>query len=172
MDFKEFWRLVRGDMKNYECSFLSGMIQIPGFKYTFHHRLCYYLSTHKLLFPFFMIERIYMKHITYLYGIQSAWYKPLPDNLKIIHYGGIFFFPKKCGKNVLIRQGVTIGNNGISEDAPEIGENVQFGANSMAIGNIKIGDNVMIGAGAVVTRDVPSDCVVAGVPAKIIRRLN
>ena len=35
---------------------------------------------------------------------------------------------------------------------------------------IKIGNNVTIGGGAVVTKDVPDDCVVAGNPAKIIRR--
>ena len=34
---------------------------------------------------------------------------------------------------------------------------------------IKIGDNVIVGSGAVVTRDVPSNCIVAGNPARIIR---
>ena len=36
------------------------------------------------------------------------------------------------------------------------------------IGNVKIGNNVVIGANSVVTKDVPDDCIVAGVPAKFI----
>ena len=36
------------------------------------------------------------------------------------------------------------------------------------IGNIRIGDNVIIGAGSLVIKDVPSNCVVGGNPAKII----
>ena len=36
------------------------------------------------------------------------------------------------------------------------------------IGKIYVGDNVVIGANAVVTKDVPSNCIVAGVPAKVI----
>jgi serine O-acetyltransferase len=38
------------------------------------------------------------------------------------------------------------------------------------LGNIQIGDNVIIGANAVVVKNVPSDCVVAGIPAAIIKR--
>lgn len=37
------------------------------------------------------------------------------------------------------------------------------------IGNVNIGDNVIVGAGSVVVKDVPSNCVVAGNPAKIIK---
>jgi maltose O-acetyltransferase len=37
---------------------------------------------------------------------------------------------------------------------------------------VTLGDNVVVAAGAVVTRDVPPDVVVAGVPARVIRRLD
>ena len=43
-------------------------------------------------------------------------------------------------------------------------------ANSVVFGNIKIGNNVTIGAGSVVTKDIPDNCVVAGNPARIIKR--
>ena len=46
-----------------------------------------------------------------------------------------------------------------------------IGANAVVIGNVTIGDNVFIGAGAVVVKDVPSNCVVAGNPAKIVKTL-
>jgi serine O-acetyltransferase len=39
-------------------------------------------------------------------------------------------------------------------------------------GGITIGDNVIVGAGSVVVKDVPSDCVIAGNPAKVVRYLS
>ena len=41
-------------------------------------------------------------------------------------------------------------------------------AGAKIIGNIRIGNNVIVGANAVVIDDVPDDCVVAGIPAKVI----
>ena len=49
-----------------------------------------------------------------------------------------------------------------------IGNNVFIGADSIVLCNTRIGDNVIIGAGSVVTRDVPSNSVYAGNPAKFI----
>ncbi len=53
-----------------------------------------------------------------------------------------------------------------------VGNNVFFGNNSIILPGVTIGDNVIVGAGSVVTKDIPSDCVVAGVPAKVIRSLK
>lgn len=50
-----------------------------------------------------------------------------------------------------------------------IGDNCVIGVNSIVLPGIKIGNHVIVGAGAVVTKDVPNHCVVAGNPAKIIR---
>ena len=44
------------------------------------------------------------------------------------------------------------------------------GAGATVLGPVIIGDNVQIGAGAVVVKDVPDNCVVIGVPARIIKR--
>lgn len=49
-----------------------------------------------------------------------------------------------------------------------IGNNVFLGANSVILPGITIGDNVIVGSGCVVTKDIPSDSVVAGNPGKII----
>lgn len=49
-----------------------------------------------------------------------------------------------------------------------VGNNVFFGARSLVLMNTKIGDNVIVAAGSVVTKDIPDNCVVAGVPAKVI----
>ena len=46
-----------------------------------------------------------------------------------------------------------------------------IGSNATILPGVTIGERSIIGAGAVVTRDVPDDCIYAGVPAKLIRRL-
>lgn len=53
-----------------------------------------------------------------------------------------------------------------------VGNDVWIGGNVTIIGGVKIGRNVVIGAGAVVTKDVPDNCVVGGVPAKLIKKLD
>lgn len=51
-----------------------------------------------------------------------------------------------------------------------IGKRCFIGSNAIIICNVKIVDEVIVGAGAVVTKDVPSNSIVAGNPAKIIRQ--
>ena len=51
-----------------------------------------------------------------------------------------------------------------------LGDRVQVGVGARVLGGITIGDGAIIGANAVVVKDVPPNCVVAGVPARIIRR--
>lgn len=52
-----------------------------------------------------------------------------------------------------------------------IGKNVWIGAAATVMPGVTIGDNSIVGAGSVVTKDVPANTIVAGVPAKIIRKL-
>jgi serine O-acetyltransferase len=82
-------------------------------------------------------------------------------------YGGIgvvIHVKAKIGVNCVISQNVTIGSRG---EIPLIGDNVFISPGAKCIGG-KIGNNVVVGANAVVTKDIPDNCVVAGVPAKII----
>lgn len=53
-----------------------------------------------------------------------------------------------------------------------IGNDVWIGANSTILGGVNIGDGAIIAAGSVVNKNVPSRCIVAGVPAKVIKKIN
>ncbi len=50
-----------------------------------------------------------------------------------------------------------------------IGKRVFIGMNSIVMPGVTIGDEVVVGAGSIVTKSVPSNCIVAGNPAKIIK---
>lgn len=53
-----------------------------------------------------------------------------------------------------------------------IGNNVWIGANATVVPGVTIGDGAIIAAGAVVSKDVPSNVIVGGVPAKIIKKIE
>ena len=53
-----------------------------------------------------------------------------------------------------------------------LGKNVWVGSNSTLLQGIRIGDNAVIGAGSVVTKDVPANTIVGGVPARILRQID
>lgn len=54
----------------------------------------------------------------------------------------------------------------------KIGRNVWIGDKVTILGGVTIGDNVIIGAGSIVTHDIPSDSMAAGVPAKVVKQLK
>lgn len=53
-----------------------------------------------------------------------------------------------------------------------IGSDIWIGGNCTILGGVTIGSNVVVAAGAVVTKNVPDNCVVAGVPARVIKTLE
>jgi serine O-acetyltransferase len=77
---------------------------------------------------------------------------------------------RSCGDGMIFRNFVTVGVQKAGEQGPTIGDYVQFGTGCKVLGDITIGSNVLIGANAVVVKDVPPNSVVAGIPAKVIRR--
>jgi len=86
------------------------------------------------------------------------------------------FSPIKIGIKFLASHSLTIisgTHDPITlDDRPgpvEIGNNVWIGINTTIIGPVTIGDNAVIGAGSVVLKDIPSNAIAAGVPAKVIR---
>lgn len=76
----------------------------------------------------------------------------------------------EIGNNCTILQQVTIGQVRLYDPhAPKIGDNVYIGAGAKIFGAITIGNNVVIGSNSVVIDDIPDNCTVVGIPAKIIK---
>jgi acetyltransferase-like isoleucine patch superfamily enzyme len=59
------------------------------------------------------------------------------------------------------------GNNDWLLERTTVGDNVSIGTGAVIMCGINIGCNSVIGAGAVVTKDVPENCTVVGIPARI-----
>ena len=95
-------------------------------------------------------------------------YAKIGKGFLVIHPYSTYVNVKSVGNNFTIRNNVTIGNN--KGGVPVIGNNVTINVHSVVVGNIVIGDNVVIGAGTVLMKSVPSNCVVVGNPASILRR--
>lgn len=112
-----------------------------------------------------------------LYLNRILWGAYIPPSCLIgsktkFGYGGsgvVIHNRVKIGKNCIINPGVTIGGRSRIYEVPEIGDNVFIAGGAKILGNVKVGDNVIIGANAVVIDNVPDNCIVAGIPAKIIR---
>ena len=77
------------------------------------------------------------------------------------------------GENRNIGAGtVTCNYDGKNKNKTKIGDNVRIGSDTMLVAPVEVGDRAVTGAGSVVTEDVPSDTLVAGVPAKIKKKLG
>lgn len=122
---------------------------------------------HKLAYFFYWFKR---SRIGGKYHIQ------IPLNrtgygLRIMHLsggGGILLNVNKIGNYCGFNSGVILGDNG-KEAVPTLGDHVAFAPGSKAFGRISIGNNVFVAPNAVVTKDVPDNCIVGGVPAKILK---
>ena len=69
------------------------------------------------------------------------------------------------------RTDIPIREQGLIEERPiTIGNNVWIGARVIILPGVRVGNGVIIGAGSIVTKNVPDNVVIAGNPAKIIRR--
>jgi len=106
----------------------------------------------------------------YIYGAigwsTEPWCITIGDNVFITdgckfitHDGGTLFLRDRI-PDLEITKPITIGNN------------VYIGNNVILLPGVTVGDNVIIGAGAVVSRDIPSNSVAVGVPARVIKTLD
>lgn len=177
MTWEECKQLIREDLGR-SCDSCSKrmafryLLTNASFKMTFWFRIGNYLSSNNSGF-LLLVVRIHYKRLMYRTGIQLPIGTQVGGGLQFKHFNGIVVNDGAViGKNATIYNGVTIGENlkpGASGHNPVIDDNVVICTGAKVIGRIRIGRNSIIGANAVVTKDIPEDSVVAGIPARVIK---
>ncbi|MFM0204985.1 serine acetyltransferase [Paraburkholderia fungorum] len=112
-----------------------------------------------------------------LFGLEASPQIEIGPGLFFPHTRGTVIGARSIGANATIFHQVTIGASQLDMDfnphlRPALGDEVTLGAGAKILGAIEIGSRVIIGANSVVVKDVPSDTVCAGVPAKVVRQRN
>jgi serine O-acetyltransferase len=178
-DGESVWSYIKSDYYRYEGNFgsitaiLNKALLKPllrpsavGFAFSFWHRLC----RSKLKF-LSLLGRYNVAKFALKYGIDCPPRVKFGKGLYIGHAtsGLVIRGHSTIGKNFTVLHGVTIGNSVLdAEKFTVIGDNVYVGAGASTVKSVTIGDNVTIGAGAVVTKDVPDNVTVGGVPARVL----
>jgi bifunctional UDP-N-acetylglucosamine pyrophosphorylase/glucosamine-1-phosphate N-acetyltransferase len=95
----------------------------------------------------------------------------LAEGVKMGHFS--YIGNAQIGANTNIGAGtITCNYDGEMKHATEIGEDVFIGSDTMLVAPLKIGAGARTGAGSVVTKNVPEDTLVVGVPARAIKKLE
>lgn len=90
---------------------------------------------------------------------------------EVIHGVGMVLGSRNIiGNGFKIFQGCTIGHRNRGEPGAIIGSDVVLYANSAILGRVRIGDHVVIGSNSLVMSDIPSNSIVYGNPAKVVKR--
>lgn len=107
------------------------------------------------------------RHYSTKYNIQIPLGTKIGPGFQICHEICVVINRSSViGNNVTIHQFLTIGTD--KGKAATIGDNVVITPGVSLVDDVMIGDNAVIGSGAVVTKDIPSNAVTAGVPAKVL----
>ena len=151
---------------------LSVVLTYPGVKAVFFHQIAHFFCVAK----FDLFARIISQFSRFLTGIEIHPKAKIGKNLFIDHGMGVVIGEtSEIGDNVTIYHMVTLGGISPSIDSsnqrnvkrhPTLKNNVVVGSGAQILGPIVVGKNAKIGANAVVTKDVPENAVMVGIPAK------
>jgi len=151
---------------------LSVILTYPGVKAVFMHRIANFFAIAK----FDLVARIISQFSRFMTGIEIHPKAKIGKNLFIDHGMGVVIGETSdIGDNVTIYHMATLGgiSPSINSDSqreikrhPTLQDNVVVGSGAQVLGPITIGKNAKIGANAVVTKDVPENGVMVGIPAK------
>ena len=150
-------------------SSLEIFLLYPGLRAVRMHRRANWFYRHNLKF----LARWVSQRAVRKTGIEIHPAAKLGRRVFIDHGAGVVIGETaEVGDDVLIYQGVTLGGTGkdTGKRHPTIGNNVMISSGAKVLGPFKVGDNARIAAGAVVLEEVPPDCTVVGVPARVVRR--
>ena len=151
---------------------LSVILTYPGVKAVLFHQIAHFFSVAK----FNLIARVISQFSRFLTGIEIHPAAKIGKNFFIDHGMGVVIGEtSEIGDNVTIYHMVTLGgiSPSINSDNqrqvkrhPTLKDNVVIGSGAQVLGPITVGENAKVGANAVVTKDVPANAVMVGIPAK------
>ncbi|MDB9739194.1 serine O-acetyltransferase [Candidatus Pelagibacter sp.] len=151
---------------------LSLILTYPGVKAVFFHRIANFFHLAK----FHLVARIISQLSRFLTGIEIHPGAKIGRNLFIDHGMGVVIGEtSQIGNNVTIYHMATLGGIAPSINSnnqrqvkrhPTLSDCVVVGSGAQILGPVMIGTNAKIGANAVVTKDVPENAVMVGIPAK------
>lgn len=135
----------------------------------------YYINCKSKKHPLFLWHFFHYKRLGFKLHI-TIYPNTIGPGLRIYHVGGFIHVGQDCriGQHCTLLPGVVFGNK--HEEAIyapiTVGDNSYFGLGAKIFGPLVIGDNVTVGANSVVTKDIPDNVIVGGVPAKVIKTCN
>ena len=157
---------------------LSIILTYPGAKAVFFHKIANFFAIAK----FNLIARIISQFSRFLTGIEIHPKANIGKNLFIDHGMGVVIGEtSEIGDNVTIYHMATLGGISPSINSneqrnikrhPTLKDNVIVGSGAQILGPVTVGKNAKIGANAVVTKDVPENAVMVGIPAKNVGEIS
>ena len=151
---------------------ISIILTYPGVKAVLFHKIAHFFCVAK----FDLIARMISQFSRFLTGIEIHPKAKIGKNLFIDHGMGVVIGEtSEIGDNVTIYHMVTLGgiSPSINSDDqrhvkrhPTLKDNVVVGSGAQVLGPIIVGENAKIGANAVVTKNVPDNAIMVGIPAK------
>ena len=151
---------------------LSVILTYPGVKAIFLYKIANFFSVAK----FYLVARMISQLARFITGIEIHPAAKIGKNLFIDHGMGVVIGETSdIGDNVTIYHNATLGGISPSINSneqrhvkrhPTLKDNVVVGSGAQVLGPIEVGKNAKIGSNAVVTKDVPENAVMIGIPAR------